>query len=211
MRPSPIPRPTRVPSARKCRSPAVPSCLRAFLVKAVAVPTLRLFDSSTLDSSAVIPFIRVHLWFPSRCRSMLASLHGLQVLRPQTDQPHSRGDARRPPSPPRAGPGIPYRARRRVRDWRGCVRATGKVANQTAGPALVLSFGLAGLACVFAGLCYCELPPWSLSPVRPTLTPTPLWGKSSPDHRLGSHSSSMPSAPPAWPTAGPVTFRTSSA
>ncbi len=33
---------------------------------------------------------------------------------------------------------------------------TGKVANQTAGPALVLSFGLAGLACVFAGLCYCE-------------------------------------------------------
>src|ERR1043166_3538982 len=34
---------------------------------------------------------------------------------------------------------------------------TGTVASQNAGPALVLSMILAGIACAFAGLCYAEL------------------------------------------------------
>src|SRR5579872_2393973 len=33
---------------------------------------------------------------------------------------------------------------------------TGKAAAQNAGPAIVLSFVLSGLACAFAGLCYAE-------------------------------------------------------
>ena len=36
------------------------------------------------------------------------------------------------------------------------VHATGQVAAVHAGPAVVLSFALAGLACAFAGLCYAE-------------------------------------------------------
>jgi APA family basic amino acid/polyamine antiporter len=38
----------------------------------------------------------------------------------------------------------------------GIFVATGKVANTTTGPALVLSFVVAGVACIFAGLCYAE-------------------------------------------------------
>jgi APA family basic amino acid/polyamine antiporter len=38
----------------------------------------------------------------------------------------------------------------------GIFVVTGKVANTTTGPALVLSFVVAGIACVFAGLCYAE-------------------------------------------------------
>ena len=34
---------------------------------------------------------------------------------------------------------------------------TGQAAAQHAGPAIVLSFVLAGVACAFAGLCYAEL------------------------------------------------------
>jgi len=38
----------------------------------------------------------------------------------------------------------------------GIFVATGAVARQTAGPALILSYGVAGLVCVFAALCYAE-------------------------------------------------------
>ncbi|HEU0105168.1 MAG TPA: amino acid permease, partial [Vicinamibacteria bacterium] len=39
----------------------------------------------------------------------------------------------------------------------GIFVSTGAVARQTAGPALMVSYVVAGLACVFAGLCYAEL------------------------------------------------------
>src|SRR5262249_45836517 len=38
----------------------------------------------------------------------------------------------------------------------GIFVSTGAVARQTAGPALMVSYVVAGLACVFAGLCYAE-------------------------------------------------------
>ncbi|MCI0587373.1 MAG: amino acid permease [Planctomycetes bacterium] len=38
----------------------------------------------------------------------------------------------------------------------GIFVVTGEAANQTAGPALMLSYGVAGIACVFAALCYAE-------------------------------------------------------
>src|SRR5438477_11098208 len=38
----------------------------------------------------------------------------------------------------------------------GIFASTGAVARQTAGPALMVSYVVAGLACVFAGLCYAE-------------------------------------------------------
>jgi basic amino acid/polyamine antiporter, APA family len=38
----------------------------------------------------------------------------------------------------------------------GIFVATGKAANDTAGPALMLSYGVAGVACIFAALCYAE-------------------------------------------------------
>lgn len=39
----------------------------------------------------------------------------------------------------------------------GIFVSTGAIARQTTGPALMLSYVAAGLACLFAGLCYCEL------------------------------------------------------
>src|SRR5262249_28292207 len=45
----------------------------------------------------------------------------------------------------------------------GIFVATGKAANSTAGPALMISYGLAGLTCVFAALCYAEFA--SMAPV----------------------------------------------
>jgi APA family basic amino acid/polyamine antiporter len=39
----------------------------------------------------------------------------------------------------------------------------GQVASQTTGPSLMLSFVVAGIACVFAGLCYAEFA--SMAPV----------------------------------------------
>jgi basic amino acid/polyamine antiporter, APA family len=39
----------------------------------------------------------------------------------------------------------------------GIFVSTGVVARQTTGPALVLSYAVAGLACVLAALCYAEL------------------------------------------------------
>jgi len=38
----------------------------------------------------------------------------------------------------------------------GIFVSTGAIARQTTGPALMLSYVVAGLACLFAGLCYCE-------------------------------------------------------
>jgi APA family basic amino acid/polyamine antiporter len=38
----------------------------------------------------------------------------------------------------------------------GIFVSTGVIARQTTGPALMLSYVVAGLACLFAGLCYCE-------------------------------------------------------
>jgi APA family basic amino acid/polyamine antiporter len=38
----------------------------------------------------------------------------------------------------------------------GIFVSTGAVARQTAGPALLLSYAVAGLVCVFAALCYAE-------------------------------------------------------
>ncbi|HET6202609.1 MAG TPA: amino acid permease [Planctomycetota bacterium] len=38
----------------------------------------------------------------------------------------------------------------------GIFVATGKAANDTAGPALMLSYAVAGVACIFAALCYAE-------------------------------------------------------
>jgi amino acid transporter len=45
----------------------------------------------------------------------------------------------------------------------GIFVATGKAANSTAGPALMISYGLAGLTCIFAALCYAEFA--SMAPV----------------------------------------------
>ncbi|HYL05685.1 MAG TPA: amino acid permease, partial [Thermoanaerobaculia bacterium] len=38
----------------------------------------------------------------------------------------------------------------------GIFVSTGVIARQTTGPALMVSYVVAGLACLFAGLCYCE-------------------------------------------------------
>src|SRR5256884_8554069 len=45
----------------------------------------------------------------------------------------------------------------------GIFVATGEAANQTAGPALMLSYVLAGVTCIFAALCYAEFA--SMAPV----------------------------------------------
>src|ERR1700687_3097952 len=45
----------------------------------------------------------------------------------------------------------------------GIFVATGKAANDTAGPALMLSYGVAGVTCIFAALCYAEFA--SMAPV----------------------------------------------
>src|SRR5262245_13670566 len=45
----------------------------------------------------------------------------------------------------------------------GIFVATGKAANSTAGPALMISYGLAGVTCIFAALCYAEFA--SMAPV----------------------------------------------
>jgi len=45
----------------------------------------------------------------------------------------------------------------------GIFVATGKAANDTAGPALMLSYGVAGITCIFAALCYAEFA--SMAPV----------------------------------------------
>src|SRR5438552_4106128 len=45
----------------------------------------------------------------------------------------------------------------------GIFVATGKAANSTAGPALMISYALAGVTCIFAALCYAEFA--SMAPV----------------------------------------------
>ena len=45
----------------------------------------------------------------------------------------------------------------------GIFVATGKAANDTAGPALMISYGVAGVTCIFAALCYAEFA--SMAPV----------------------------------------------
>jgi APA family basic amino acid/polyamine antiporter len=45
----------------------------------------------------------------------------------------------------------------------GIFVATGKAANDTAGPALMVSYGVAGITCIFAALCYAEFA--SMAPV----------------------------------------------
>src|SRR5947209_2705477 len=45
----------------------------------------------------------------------------------------------------------------------GIFVATGEAANKTAGPALMLSYGVAGVTCIFAALCYAEFA--SMAPV----------------------------------------------
>src|SRR6516225_5415156 len=45
----------------------------------------------------------------------------------------------------------------------GIFVATGEAANKTAGPALMVSYTLAGVTCVFAALCYAEFA--SMAPV----------------------------------------------
>src|SRR5262245_42855614 len=45
----------------------------------------------------------------------------------------------------------------------GIFAATGEAANKTAGPALMISYGLAGITCIFAALCYAEFA--SMAPV----------------------------------------------
>src|SRR5262245_57785806 len=45
----------------------------------------------------------------------------------------------------------------------GIFVATGKAANETAGPALMVSYAVAGMTCIFAALCYAEFA--SMAPV----------------------------------------------
>src|SRR5215468_6608001 len=45
----------------------------------------------------------------------------------------------------------------------GIFVATGEAANETAGPALMMSYVVAGIACIFAALCYAEFA--SMAPV----------------------------------------------
>src|ERR1043166_131270 len=51
----------------------------------------------------------------------------------------------------------------------GIFVSTGAVAKQTAGPALMLSYAVAGLVCIFAALCYAEFA--SMAPVAGSAYP----------------------------------------
>ena len=48
---------------------------------------------------------------------------------------------------------------------------TGVAAHDKAGPALILSFVVSGIACIFAALCYAEFASMTPVPARPTPTP----------------------------------------
>ena len=79
-------------------------------------------------------------------------------------------------------------------------------AAENAGPALMLSFVLAGVACAFAALCYAEFA--SMVPVAGsayTYAYATL-GELSPGSSAGTWSSNTRSARPPWPTAGPATW-----
>src|SRR5688572_23881428 len=67
---------------------------------------------------------------------------------------------------------------------------TGTVAAQNAGPAVVLSFVLAGTASIFAALSSRSLPRWCRWPGAPTPTATPRSGSSSPGSSAGTWCSS---------------------
>ena len=62
---------------------------------------------------------------------------------------------------------------------------TGEAAAKYAGPAIVLSFLISGVACTFAGLCYAEMA--SMIPVAGMLTRTPMrpWVNSLPGSSAG--------------------------
>ncbi len=69
---------------------------------------------------------------------------------------------------------------------------TGTAAAQYAGPGIMLSFVLGGIACAFVGLCYAELA--ALLPVAgSTYTYTmPRWANWSPGSSAGTSCSNMP-------------------
>ncbi len=73
---------------------------------------------------------------------------------------------------------------------------TGLAAALHAGPAVPLSFVVAGIACGFAGLCYAEFARDARSRAAPTPTPTPPWASSSPGSSAGTWCSNTPWAPP---------------
>ena len=76
----------------------------------------------------------------------------------------------------------------------GIFTLTGQAAALHAGPAVALSFVLAGLTCAFAGLCYAEFA--SIIPIagRPTLTAMRRWANWWPGLSAGTCASSMPLA-----------------
>ncbi len=85
---------------------------------------------------------------------------------------------------------------------------TGVAAHDKAGPGVVLSFVAAGIACIFAALCYAEFA--SMVPVAGSAYTYAYatWASCSPGSSGGTSSSSTPSALRPWRTAGPPTFRT---
>src|SRR5262249_36389555 len=57
----------------------------------------------------------------------------------------------------------------------GIFVATGAAAKDVAGPALMISYGVAGVTCIFAALCSRNSPRWRRSREAPTHTPTRRW------------------------------------
>ena len=82
---------------------------------------------------------------------------------------------------------------------------TGLAAAQHAGPAVVISFIVAGLGCIFAGLCYAEFA--SMVPVAGSAYAysTRRSGSSPPGSSAGTWCSNTCSPPPPWRWGGPAT------
>ena len=91
----------------------------------------------------------------------------------------------------------------------GIFVATGAAAHNVAGPALMMSYVVAGITCIFAALCYAEFA--SMVPVAGsayTYAYATL-ASSSPGSSAGTWYSSMASPVPPWPPAGQATSRAS--
>nr|BFE81514.1 hypothetical protein GCM10020093_041150 [Planobispora longispora] len=63
---------------------------------------------------------------------------------------------------------------------------TGRVAKETAGPAVALSFVAAAVVCALAALCYAEFASTVPVAARPTPSPSPRWASSPPGSSAGT-------------------------
>src|SRR4051812_556078 len=92
----------------------------------------------------------------------------------------------------------------------GIFVTTGEVAARHAGPGVILSYVVAGLACALAALCYAEFARWPRRPAARTATPTPPSASWSPGSSAGTWSWSTPPPGRSSPAAGPATWTSSS-